>query len=220
MKVLPILNSVFTFLNNLVPVFYRYGARRVCRVPFGYCRYTHLMSDEQLRNFDGRIYYFGTYGPLIEKWLQPLLKFNLVIHGHDWENAKSPAIRKAAMWDVAHDRKMSETASGQLVVNFIRAQHGAGHSLKTFELPAAGACVITNRSEEQLEFFPEDSNVSYFDTKSEMESLVREFIKSPERIRQKLHKRKSYLEKQSYHERAVIMLEELEDSFKQGIPGI
>jgi spore maturation protein CgeB len=218
-RVLPLFTSVFTFLNDLVPVFYQYGARRVRRVPFAYCRYTHLQTDVH-RAPDGHLYYFGTYGPTVERWLMPLARFNLVIHGHGWSRASSPELRKASMHSIAIDSQMCKAAEGQLVVNFIRAEHGSGHSMKTFELPAAGACVITNRSEEQLEFFPEGSGVGYFNTAGEMTGLVVRFMEDPCRITAAIGKRDVYLAGHSYHERVETLLDEIEDSFDGRNPAV
>ena len=211
-QVLPFFKSVFTFLQDMLPVYYQYGARNVQRIPFAYCRYTHLL-DKPMRAPDGHVYYFGTYGPLIEKWLIPLSDFNLVIHGHDWERSRHPKLRAAYKHPIALDHEMAKIANGQLVINFVRAEHGAGHSMKTFELPAAGACVITNRTDEQLGFFPEASCVTYFNTVPEMENLVLEFVRNPQKITEKIEARELYLKGQSYHERAGVLLKELEVGF-------
>ncbi len=216
-RVLPLFTGVFTFLNDLVPVFYQYGARRVRRVPFAYCRYTHLRTDVH-RAPDGHLYYFGTYGPTVERWLMPLAHFNLIIHGHGWSRASSPELRKASMHSAAIDSQMGKAAEGQLVVNFIRAEHGSGHSMKTFELPAAGACVITNRSEEQLEFFPEGSGVCYFNTVEEMTGLVARCMEDPSRIVAAIGKRDAYLVGHSYHERVETLLDEIEGGFDDRTP--
>lgn len=214
-QVLPLFRSVFTFVRDLPPVFYQYGARRVKRIPFGYCKYTHLApSDAVLRPFDGNLYYFGTYGKLIEEWLIPLLKYNLVIIGHDWGTSKHPGIRAAVRQGVLHDSEMARMAGGQLVVNFVRAQHGAAHSMKTFELPAAGACVLTNRSDEQLEFWPEGGTVSYFNTQEELDGLISSFISAPALIRSRLNGTSRFLAGASYHDRVPGILHEIEDSFQ------
>lgn len=207
-QVLPLFKSVFTSLRYLVPVYYQYGAQRVHRIPFAYCRYTHLL-DGYPRAPDGHLYYFGTHGPLIEKWLITLADFNLVIHGHDWGRARHPKLRAACKHPIALDHEMTKIANGQLVINFMRAEHGGCHSMKTFELPAAGACVITNRTDEQLEFFPEGSNINYFNTPDEMKKLVDCFFTNPEYIIKKINQRHEFILDQTYHQRAVSILEHI-----------
>jgi len=208
-KALPLFKCVFTPTNDLVPVYFQNGAKRVVRIPFGYCRYTHLRSQPQVPGPDGNIYYFGTYSPMIEDWLDPLSKFPLIIHGHDWGKALSRSLRLAACRSIALDAFMAKAASGQLVVNFLRTNHGACHSMKTFELPAAGACVLSNRTAEQLHFFPEDSGVGYFDTKDEMLALLRKLLPNPDEIRRRILLRGKWLSGQTYHERVQGMLNEI-----------
>lgn len=210
---LPLFRSVFVPTRDLVPVYYQNGAARVLRVPFGYCRYTHLRSTSQLPGPEGKIYYFGTYGPLIEKWLAPLSNLPLVIHGHDWGRATCSELRSAAQHPVALDANMASQASGQLVVNFMRTQHGGCHSMKTFELPAAGACVVSNHTNEQIEFFPEESCITYFNTAAELGVLVSKFMSKPEEIAGKIGLRERYLDGQSYHERIGLIMKELEVTF-------
>lgn len=210
--VLPVFNCVFCPTSDAVPVYYQNGASKVVRIPFGYCRYTHLRANSQIRNPDGKLYYFGTYGALVEEWLAPLLKFPLVIHGHDWGNAKHRELRKAAKHPIVLDASMADLASGQLVVNFMRTQHGGCHSMKTFEMPAAGACVISNRTDEQVEFFPANSCANYFNTAIELDGLVSGYITNTERITNNIALREQYLEGQSYHDRVKAILKELDDT--------
>jgi hypothetical protein len=212
MEVLPTFKCVFTPLIDLIPVYYQYGAKHVHRIPFAYCKYTHLIEGSNFQPPDGRLYYFGTYGPIIEKWLRPLVDFNLEIHGHDWNKARLERVKSRAKYPVAIDQLMAKKANGQLVINFMRTQHGACHSMKTFELPAAGACIISNRTAEQIEFFPEESNISYFNTAEEMKSLVKWYLNNPLEISKEIGKRQKYLINNSYHERASIFLDLIEQT--------
>ena len=76
--------------------------------------------------------------------------------------------------------------AADVVVNFIRAEHGCAHSMKTFELPACGGFLLCTRTEEQLEFLPEDECAAYFWTQEEMIDKLRFYLAHPaarERIR-------------------------------------
>ena len=42
------------------------------------------------------------------------------------------------------------------------------HTMKTFELTISGACVISNFSEEQNNYFPNYNSMVFFNTKDEM----------------------------------------------------
>ena len=40
--------------------------------------------------------------------------------------------------------------------------------MKTFEIPACGGFMLTNRTDEQLEFFAEDEGAAYYSTAAEL----------------------------------------------------
>lgn len=208
-SVIHLFHIVFAPTRELIPVYHQYGAKRVVRMPFAYCRYTHFRSESQLRKPDGHVYYFGTYGRVVGKWLEQVADLPLVIHGHDWDKSLSKKLRQAAQSPVALDGLMSDAAAGQLVLNFVRTNHGACHSMKTFELPAAGACVISNRTVEQLEFFPEESGVMYFDTISDLKKIIDEIVSKPSEIERRISLRVKWLAGQTYHDRVREMLKEI-----------
>ena len=57
--------------------------------------------------------------------------------------------------------------------------------MKTFELPACGAFVISNRTDEQLEYFEEDRCIVYFSTAQELLEKVRFYLQHKE-LREKI----------------------------------
>lgn len=172
---LPYFNLILTFATDILPVLYQYGAKRVERIPFAYCKYTHLQPVKDVSTeFPDKVFYFGTWTPDIEKWLIHLLDFNLEIEGNSWHNAKNVTLRKIATKKRPHtDSNMAIMArKAGVVVNFTRARHGCFHTMKTFELTAAGACVVSNFSSEQNEFFKDGHSMNYFNTADEMRHKV------------------------------------------------
>ena len=66
-------------------------------------------------------------------------------------------------------RSMVQSArNAKIVINFTRAPHMCLHTMKTFELTISGACVISNFSEEQNNYFPNYNSMVFFNTKDEM----------------------------------------------------
>ncbi|HQQ96796.1 MAG TPA: glycosyltransferase [Cyclobacteriaceae bacterium] len=199
-----------TFATDLIPVLYQTGARKVVRIPFGYCKYTHQQPAEQIPvSLPDKVVYFGTWSSEIEDWLLPLTKFDFQIEGNGWERSRHDALVKLGTSKEKHmDQKMVVLArKAGVVVNFTRAMHGCFHTMKTFELAIAGACVVTNYSAEQSEFFRNGQSVNYFNTALEMIGLVERLLNDREyamAIRQGA--RESAIGN-SYHERSQQLLE-------------
>jgi hypothetical protein len=202
---------VITMAKDLVPVLYQWGAKNVLRLPFAYCKYTHWIPEEINCEYPNKLFYFGTWTPDIEEWLSHLTKFDLVIEGTHWQFAKNSILRQlGTKSNLQADRNMAITArKAGIVVNFTRATHGCFHTMKTFELPAAGACVVTNRSEEQVEFFKEDIDCVYFNTPQEMCNKIEYLFNHPEVINTMRESAKATAKDHNYHERVRRLLDEV-----------
>jgi spore maturation protein CgeB len=167
-------DCIFTFAKFLVPGLYQMGAKRVERIPFAYDPEVHKiakLNEEEYQIYKTPIAYLGTWGPTVEQWLRPLASLGLKIWGDNWDKAK-PELRRcwaSSKGNPGKGNDMSRACNGaKIVVNFLRSEHGCAHSMKTFELPACGAFVISTCTDEQLEFFPEGKSGVYFRTRSEM----------------------------------------------------
>ena len=211
---LPFFDLVVIFANALVPVLYQMGAKKVLRVPFGYCKYTHLITEPLASpQFPDKVYYFGTWTPTIEQWLEPLVGHNLVIEGNGWANAASSNLREIGTAHKPNTGRNMSTLARQagLVVNFTRAPHGCFHTMKTFELPVSGACVLSNYSDEQNEFFPDNEAMVYFNTPAQMVSKVDALFANPERSFEIRRAAIGRAIPHSYHERAQQLLQFLKE---------
>lgn len=191
---LPLWDCVFTFHRCLIPGLYQRGARRVEYLPFGYDPDTHSPRrppPETTQLYACQIAYLGTWGPVVEGWLRPLIPYGLKIWGNSWEKAAKDV---AACWQHPGScgrglgAEMAFVCQGaDIVVNFIRSEHLSGHSMKTFELPACGGFMLSTRTDEQLEYFAEDQCAAYFWTEEELLDKVKFYLSHPEtreRIRQ------------------------------------
>jgi hypothetical protein len=172
---LPLFDLVCIMSRALLPVLYQMGAKKVERLPFGYCRYTHFISEKADNpEMPESVFYFGTWTPVIESWLMPLKRFDLHIEGSFWKQAADSDLRYLGTRPNPNtDKNMALMArKAGVVVNFTRAPHGCFHTMKTFELTIAGGCVASNYSDEQAEFFTPGRGMSYFNTPGEMSEQV------------------------------------------------
>jgi len=175
---------VVTFAHLLIPVYYQMGAKRVCRLPFAYDPDIHKptdLNDLERKIFESPVSYLGAWGFFQQQWLGPLVPYGLKIFGGLWHNLPHghilrPCINLYRGWG----EEMSKVCAGsQIIVNLMRAEHSCAHSMKTFEIPASGGFMLTNRTEEQKEFFQEDLDAVYFDTQEEMIERAKYYLNNP-----------------------------------------
>ncbi len=66
----------------------------------------------------------------------------------------------------------------KIVLNFIRRQNETSHNMRTFEVPAAGAFLLTQRTQEQASFlFKEDENIACFGNIDELVKKIKFYLK-------------------------------------------
>lgn len=184
-ETLPVYDCVFTFARFLVAPLYQCGARRVEHLPFAYDPEVHAPTAAAQRNgFESPIAYLGTWGPIVEKWLMHLEPFGLKIWGLSWNHlAATSPLRACWQQPGTEERGMGTTmghvcGSSKLIFNVTRAEHGCAHSMKTFEIPACGGFLLTNRSDEQLEILAEDQEAVYFSTADELVDKARFYLQN------------------------------------------
>jgi len=175
-KTIPLFDIIFTFAKDLLPVYYQHGAKLVKRIPFAYCKYTHLHPTKDIQpELTDTLFYFGTHTPMIEHWLSKINKsINFEIEGSSWINAKDQFLKEIGTKQKPKSGKAMTVYARKsgAVINFTRANHGCFHTMKTFELAIARAANITNFSREQEEFFNNGSFL-YFNTFAEMNKQIK-----------------------------------------------
>jgi hypothetical protein len=201
---------VVTFGRPFVPVLYQMGARRVERLPFAYdpgLHYPRQLTSEEGRRYGSPVAYMGCWGPLQERWLSAVIPFGLRIYGIGWGHLPLGHPLRACVGQAGWGEEFPKACIGaRLVVNFIRAEHNCGHSMKTFEVPACGGVHFVNRTEEQLEFFSEEEGTVYFDTPEELADKVRFGLSHPEWLEAVRAKGFERVKPHTYSERARELL--------------
>lgn len=201
---------VYSFSRALVPVFYQLGASDVRWLPFAAdvemseCKRNDMVRERTLS-------YFGTWGPLQERWLRPLMRHGLEIYGDGWGHLdKHDELRRA--WRNGEGRgwdMFGKISVSRVVVNLIRAEHGCGHSMKTFEIPAAGGLMVTNRTEEQELFFEDGVSCLFFDTLDQLQATIDKALLDREFGRDIAEHGREVASKNTYEERARTILNDL-----------
>lgn len=172
-------SAVFTFSRNLIPVFHQLGAGRVEWLPFAYDTEAHRANmSGPLGPSSFPIAYLGSWGPIQERWLQPLAPLGLRIFGGGWHHLPvgSPLRRCCMNGEGMGARMATAIENSSVTFNLVRAEHGCAHSMKTFEIPACGGFMLTNWTAEQEMFFQDGKECVFFNTVEEMVDKASYFL--------------------------------------------
>lgn len=178
-------DCVFTFARFLIPVFYQCGATRVEYLPFAHDPQIHHpveVASKELAHYQSPVAYLGTWSRIHERWLEMLVPFGLKIWGLQWHHlARSSALRRC--WqepgptgDGLGINMAKVCRASTIIFNLVRAEHGCAHSMKTFEIPACRGFMISDRTDEQLEYFKEDLCAVYFSAAGELVDKVKFYL--------------------------------------------
>lgn len=196
---LPFYDHFLIWSQMLIPVLYTAGCKKVHYFPFGF--------EEELFNqipkivdseYQSEVCFVGTWEPGREEWLTNLLArlphLNLAIWGDLWGKNISPKhilhtkIRGQALYG---EKMLAATQGADIVLNFIREQNATAHNMRTFEVPASGAFLLTQRTYEQaVLLFTEDESIACFENLSELVDQVTFYLNNADRrkkIAQKGH---------------------------------
>ena len=210
---------VVTFAKVFLPVYEQMGISRVIRIPFAYDPLTHRpvkLEGGDVQVFSSKVSYAGNTGPLQQRWMDALAGYQPKCFGADWD--KAPRVERALRRFRGYERyrkslrgfgaELTKVCAGaQVMLNLVRAEHDCAHSMKTFELPACGACVVTNRTDEQEEFFQE--GVKFFRSQGELIEHVERLL-ADEKEREKLRNAAlKEVARHTYEARALDLLQHL-----------
>ena len=166
------------------------GARRVLWVPFGYEPSLHFperpLDGKERMRWAGDVVFAGLCdedrAPFLTA-LARLQEFDVRLFGEYWNRV--PALRNIGRGLIfGRDYRLAQ-GSSRIALNFIRRANWDGHTMRTFEIPACGGFLLTQRTSEQLEFFEEGKEMACFSSPEEMVEKVRYYL-SHEEERQRI----------------------------------
>jgi hypothetical protein len=168
-----------------------HGVPQVVYMPFAYSPDVHFEqapespAEQQLYQAD--VAFIGGADRDRVPFISALLRagIRLSLYGGYWErySATRPHARGQATLEMV--RKSASAACISLCL--VRRANRDGHSMRTFELPAMGACILAEDTGEHRRIFGEDGKaVLYFSNMDEMLMKVRRLLDDPgerERLR-------------------------------------
>jgi hypothetical protein len=167
--------------------------RQICRhvkfLPFGYdpeLFYPEPLTPDEMNTLASDVLFAGgadrdraaVIGTLIANG------FHVRLYGTYWDRYPETRGASSGQADISLLRK-AITAT-RVALCLVRRANRDEHSMRSFEIPAVGACMLVEKTAEHLEMFgPDGTTVRYFKTTSEMVRVLAELLQD-ERERHRL----------------------------------
>ena len=184
-KCIPLYDCYFIWGKFLIPQLLKAGAKRAEYLPFAYdpeLHYPVSVNEEEKKIFGNDIAFIGSYDKEREEFLLNLIDYALAIWGNGWNKLPifSPLRKKWKGRDAIGEDFSKVCSASKIILNHIRAQNGNAHNMKTFEIPACGGFMLTNRTKEQCGFFEEGKEICCFETPDELKNKIKQFLNNYE----------------------------------------
>jgi spore maturation protein CgeB len=145
------------------------GAGRPLYLPFAYCPDLHFPQAAVIADGEDDVIFAGGCDrdrvPVIASLIQAGLRVGL--YGSLWDRFKATRPYTRGQADIETLRRAHRTA--KIALCLPRHANRDGHTMRTFELAAMGACVLAEYTEEHREILGEDGDaVVYFRSPAEM----------------------------------------------------
>lgn len=173
LKTLSLYEHIFTPRKQNLKALKNLGCRRVSYLPFGYAPELHFLempaTSEGKAKFDCDVVFVGGADRDRVPYIAALIQagFNVGLYGSYWERFAGMRPYTRGQADPQTLRRAISRAKVALCL--VRRANRDGHCMRTFEIPAIGACMLTEDTEEHREIFGDEANaVVYFRTVPEM----------------------------------------------------
>jgi spore maturation protein CgeB len=165
-------DHIFTTRRSIVADLGRSSGAAIAFVPFAYdpaLFYAESLSESERQHLDSDLFFAGGADadrvPYISAALQTGLR--IALYGSHWERYEETRGLTRGQANVVTLRKA--LCATRVALCLVRRANRDGHCMRTFEVPAVGACMLVERTEEHLELFGlEGERVLYFGDPEEM----------------------------------------------------
>jgi spore maturation protein CgeB len=113
-------------------------------------------------------------------WVEPLLRagIDVALYGGYWHRYAATRAHGRGMLEPSGLRRA--TATAHVSLGLVRRANRDGHSMRTFEIPAMGGCLLAERTPDHGEFFGADGEcVLYVDRPDDVVDRVRWLLANP-----------------------------------------
>jgi spore maturation protein CgeB len=160
----------------------RAGCANVAYVRFGYKPQVHFLeapaSDDESRRFQSDVTFIGggddDRAPYFERLVRAIPELRLHLHGGYWN--RYPKLRRYWRGNATGRDFRLAVSGAKISVNLLRRANRDDHVMRTFEIPACGGFMLTERSATHGELFSEDNEAAFFSSPDELAAKVRIYL--------------------------------------------
>jgi spore maturation protein CgeB len=162
----------------------QFGCQAVHYLPFGYDPYLFYPvspKPEELATYSSDVMFAGGGDKDRLPYISALIKagINVGLYGGYWERYPETKSVTRGLADIGALRLAIQ--SSKIALCLVRQANRDGHVMRTFEVPAVGACMLTEDTPEHREIFGEEGKcVVYFKSISEMIEKTRWLLDHPD----------------------------------------
>jgi spore maturation protein CgeB len=182
LKSIPLYDLYVCTKKNIMADVRRAGCANVAYVRFGYKPEVHFpelpANDEERERYACDVMFIGGCDPHRSAYFEALIRampeLKLRLYGMYWERVR--ALRPYARgFAVARDYRLA-IGGAKIAVNLVRRANRDDHVMRTFEIPACGGFMLTERSSTHEELFAEDNEAAFFGSPDEFVAKVRSYL--------------------------------------------
>lgn len=177
LRALPGYDHVFTPRRTNIADLEGVRVRRVTYLPFAWDPVLfpeRAYSEDELKEYRADVVFAGGGDPDRVPYLAALANagFRLALYGTYWDRFKETrALTRGQLPITELPRAL---VAARIALCLVRRSNRDGHCMRTFEVPAAGGCMLAEETEEHREILgPDGESVLYFRTPDDMIAKVR-----------------------------------------------
>lgn len=205
---LPYLDYFLIWSEQLVPIISSAGAKRVVYFPFAFDGElfggASKLKDDELKKYQSDVCFVGSWDATRQRWLEKLVDkmsdLDLAVWGDRWRENLPPSsnLKKCIKGEAIYgDEMIKAFTSSKIALNFIRKQNLSAHNMRTFEIPASRAFMLTQYTQEQAKsLFKDGESVECFKNLEELVFKIKFFLNNDEIRNERI--KKGFLFSQKY----------------------
>jgi spore maturation protein CgeB len=176
-------DSIFTTRRSNVADFERHGCRDVHYLPFGYDHslWAGTESAEVPASSAADVFFAGAAEAYRIECIRALVAggIQVALAGDYWK--RTPVPRKSCKGHLNTTELKAWTRSTPVSLCLVRRANRDGHVMRSFEIPAIGACMVAEDTAEHREIFgPDGVAVRYFNSPASAVVVIKELLRDKE----------------------------------------
>jgi glycosyltransferase involved in cell wall biosynthesis len=177
----PLWDAALIWSQELVESLIQNGVKRAFFHPFSSDVKYHFPKRQAQSKYD--VVFIGNWDASRkrEQYLKAIADYRLGLWGSNYWNThcKEPNLKGLCQGMCSYQEIPEILGSAKMGLNILRPQNQEGHNIRTYEIPATGTLMLSERSRELLNLFVEDQEAVYFSSPEELRHKVEYLLQNP-----------------------------------------